>query len=80
MKKIKKFIHIVFEKYGVIKLFGSAIIASLFIWLYSVTTIETFKWVAIVFGVYVGIVFIITFIYAWVINPIKSLRKNKEKK
>jgi len=72
---MRKFIKVVFEKYGVIKLFGSAILGVLFLWLFSISGIIIFKGLAIGFGVLVGIFFILSFVFAYIINPIRAHKK-----
>jgi hypothetical protein len=68
----KKFVHIVFEKYGIAKIFGGAILGLFFYWLYDVTYIEFWKWVSIPFGGF-AILSILGIVYAWIINPIRGL-------
>ena len=80
MTTIGNIIHLVFEKYGMIKLFGSAILGLFFFWLFSTTGTLLFKYLSWPFGIFVGIEAIILFIYAYVINPIREAKNRKKKK
>jgi len=76
---MKNFIHIVFEKYGMIKMFGSAIFALLFYTLYSYTGLLFFKYAIIPFAVYFVLLVVILFVYAWIINPYKTWKEKHKK-
>lgn len=76
---MKKFIHVVFEKYGMLKLFGSAILALFFFWLFDRTGLKIFKMAIIPPAVYFAVTALILFSYAWIINPIKSIKEKNKK-
>jgi len=69
MEKFKNFLHIVFEKYGWIKFWGSFILSLLFFMIYEKTGDVLWKGLAIPFAVYSALIAIILFIFAWFINP-----------
>ena len=81
MEKIKKFFHIVIEKYGFAKLMGSILLAALFYWLFERTGNQTWKWIAAPFAFYAAFVAILLLVFAWIINPLRGLiKKIKSKK
>ena len=71
---MKKILHVVFEKYGLLKLFGSAILSLFFLWLFYNTGYDIFKIASIVFGSVVGLYAIVLFTFAWIINPYKDIK------
>ena len=73
MEKIKR----IFEKNGMAKLFGSAILGLFFYWLFYSTGLSVWKWLSFPFAIYFALAAIILFTYAWIINPIKSIKKKK---
>ena len=77
MTKFRKFLHIVFEKYGVIKLFGAAILGLLFFWLFDRTGQAIFRYLSWPFAIFIGVDAVILFIYAAIINPINARKKKK---
>jgi glucan phosphoethanolaminetransferase (alkaline phosphatase superfamily) len=74
---MKKFIHIVFEKYGMLKMFGSAILSFLFYTLYYYTGLIIFKYLIIPFGIFFGLLALLLFIYAYIINPMNDRKSEK---
>jgi ABC-type bacteriocin/lantibiotic exporter with double-glycine peptidase domain len=77
---MKNFIHIVFEKYGMIKLFGSAILSALLYTLYYYTGLIIIKYIMIPFVIYLILTTIVLFTYAWIINPILNRREKNQTK
>lgn len=76
---MKKLIHIIFEKYGMIKMFGSAILALLFYTLFYYTGLTLFKYIMIPFATYFTLLAIILFTYAYIINPSKAWKEKHKK-
>ena len=76
----KKVLYVVVEKNGVLKMTLSMILFAVMYWLYNRTGVDFYKFVSFIFGGYGALMFLILLVYAWIINPIKSLKKNKELK
>jgi ATP/ADP translocase len=76
---MRNFIHIIFEKYGMIKMFGSAILALIFYTLFYYTGLTLFKYIMIPFAVYFALLTVILFSYAYIINPYKAWKEKHKK-
>ena len=80
MKKLQEIIHIIFEKYGVIKFIGSIVILISFLSIFQSTGNLVWKWLAIPFVVYAVLTMVLMLAYAWIINPINDLIQRRKKK
>ena len=77
---MRNLIHLIFEKYGLLKMFGSAILTLLFYTLFYYTGIIIFKYIMLPFAIYFTLLAITLFTHAYIINPYKSWKEKKNKK
>lgn len=71
---MKNFIHTVFEKYGVIKLFGSFGLTGLFLYLFDRTGMNVFLYAMVPFALFFSVMAVLLFVYGF-INFFKDLKK-----
>jgi len=74
MKTLLKFL----ENNSGIKIFGSMILILLFAMLFVLTEKDIFLWLEIIPGLYLVLLFLVSFIYAWIIRPITLLIKRRK--